>query len=139
MRIHLSEMEAHLLSLVIQNWYFIYRYNLLQIYAQVCSTWTFCNFKTYLTARYLTSLITVLNRSLTMDVVSSNSCKNKEYILIGQIFDQTLSIFQFLNVRLQHKNGRTCPMTDRYLHHCSNKLVIPRSENIGHIIFGTMW
>ena len=61
----------------------------------------------------------VLNRSLTMDVVSSNSCKNKEYILIGQIFDRTLSIFRFLNVRLQHKNGRTCPMTDRYLHHCN--------------------
>ena len=60
----------------------------------------------------------VLNRSLTMDVVSSNSCKNKEYILIGQIFDRTLSIFWFLNVWLQHKNGWTCPMTDHYLHHC---------------------
>ena len=46
--IQFSEMEPPLLSLVIQNWYFIHRYNLLQIHAQVCLTWTFCNFKTYL-------------------------------------------------------------------------------------------
>ena len=54
-----------------------------------------------------------------MDLVSLNSCSNKEYFLIGQIFDRTLPIFRILNVRLQHKNSRSCLMTDRYLHHCS--------------------
>ena len=53
-----------------------------------------------------------------MDLVSLNSCSNKEYFLIGQIFDRTLPIFRILNVRLQHKNSRSCPMTDRYLHQC---------------------
>ena len=52
-----------------------------------------------------------------MDVASLNSGENKEYLLIGQMFDLALRIFRFSNVRLQHKNGRTCPMTDRYLHH----------------------
>ena len=49
-----------------------------------------------------------------MDVVSLNSGQNKEYLLIGQIFDRTLPIFRFSNVRLRHKDGQTCPMTDRY-------------------------
>ena len=57
--------------------------------------------------------------TLNMDLVSLNSCSNKEYFLIGQIFDRTLPVFRILNVRLQHKNSRSCPMTDRYLHHCS--------------------
>ena len=45
-------------------------------------------------------------------------CNNKECFLIGQIFDQTLTIFRLSNAQLQHKNGQTCPMTNRYLHHC---------------------
>ena len=61
--------------------------------------------------------------TLSMDVVSLNSCWNKEYILIGQIFDRTLPIFQFSNVQLQHKNGQTCLMTDCYLHHCINMVL----------------
>ena len=55
--------------------------------------------------------------TLNMDLVSLNSCSNKEYFLIRQIFDRTLPIFRILNARLQHENSRSCPMTDRYLHH----------------------
>ena len=58
-----------------------------------------------------------------MDIASLNSCKKKEYLLIGQILYRTLPIFQFSNVRLQNKNGRTCPMTDHYLHHLINRVL----------------
>ena len=116
MCIQFSEMEAHL---------FTYRYNFLQIYAQVCSTWTFCN----------SYLVTMLNRYFD----SYNSCKNKEYLLIRQIFDRTLPIFWFSNVWLQHKNGQTCPMTHHYLHHW--KIVYSDehlSLNQEHIFFNSL-
>ena len=38
-----------------------------------------------------------------MDIVSLNSGKNKEYLLIRQIFNRTLPIFRFSNVQLQHE------------------------------------
>ena len=62
-----------------------------------------------------------------MDVVSLNSGKNTEYLLIEEIFDRTLPIFRFSNVLLQHKNGRTCPMTDRYLH--TQNIAVENLEN----------
>ena len=46
-----------------------------------------------------------------------NCCNNKEYFLIGQILDRTLTTFWLSNVWLQHKNGRACLMTDCYSHH----------------------
>ena len=114
--IQFSEMEVHFLSLVIQNWYFMYKQNLLQIYAQVCSTWTFCNNS----RTYLDSTLPHLSY---YSACSLNSCKNEEYILFGQIFYWTLPIFQSSNVQLQHKSGQTCLMTDRYLHHWNLHLI----------------
>ena len=66
-------------------------------------------------------------------------CSNKEYFLIRQILDQTLTIFRLSNVRLQHKNSRTCPMTDRYLHHCYSHLDLLLHQHIcdNEFIIGT--
>ena len=121
MCIQFSEMEACLLSSVIQNWYFIYSYNFLQIYAQVCSTWNLQLFATF-------TLLRCSTVTLNIDVVSLDSCKNKENLLIRQIFNQTLPIFWFSNVWLQHKNGRTCSMTNRYLHQWKSQTVIYINE-----------
>lgn len=100
---------------VIQKWCFIYRWNLLQIYEQVCSKWTFWNILRLHTASFLLLLCSIV--TLNMNVVSLNSSKNKEHLLIRQTFDRTSPTFWFSNVQLQHKNSQTCSMTDRYLHH----------------------